>query len=129
MILLYDDRCYYCTKFAMLVSRMSSGIMPIGLYSREGMVLKRSFPDGVDADEMFWLIDGEYAYGGLYGLLRLARMIITKPRFRFKPNHYSASMKGCEDSNSCSITSRLYTLLTKGRKIILVNVDEGNDSR
>ncbi len=129
MILLYDDRCYYCTKFAMLVSRISSGIMPVGLYSSEGMVLKRSFPDGINADEMFWLIDGSYAYGGLYGLLKLVRTMVTKPRFRFKPNDYSTSMKECKNSNSCSITGRLYTLLTKGRKIMLVNVDDSNDSR
>jgi len=108
----------------MLVSRISSGIIPVGLYSNEGMVLKRSFPDGIDADEMFWLIDGPYAYGGLYGLLRLVRIMVTKPRFRFKTNDYSASMKECKNSNSCSITGRLYTLLTKGRKIMLVNVDD-----
>ncbi len=127
ILLLYDDRCYYCTKFAILVSRISSGIMPVGLYSSEGMVLKMNFPDGINVDKMFWLIEGPYAYGGLYGLLRLVRIMVTKPRFRFKLDDYSTNMKECKNSNSCSITSRLYTLLTKGRKIMLVNVDDSND--
>jgi len=78
-ILIYDNFCNSCTKFAK-VSRMLSRnrIYLIGHYTDEGQEIKsKIFPNGFDANTMFWMVTSKGAFGARSGLLPLASEIIT----------------------------------------------------
>lgn len=77
-VLLYDNDCGICTRFARLVENGSRGwVRPVGLHTREGVRIKVEFFTPTDRpDEMFWILFDEVAYGGRSGLLPLAREII-----------------------------------------------------
>ena len=77
-ILLYDNDCGICSRFAQLARRTSKGwIETVGLFTEKGARIKSVFfrpKDG--ADEMFWLLLGDTGYGGRSGLLPLVREIV-----------------------------------------------------
>ncbi|MCS7140614.1 MAG: hypothetical protein NZ888_00320 [Candidatus Nitrosocaldus sp.] len=83
-LLLYDDRCHHCTRFALLVHRLYAHIgyrvVLIGLYSVEGVRVKALLYEYCDPDAMFWLIHIDHgrieAYGGRVALCRLAIELI-----------------------------------------------------
>lgn len=82
-VMIYDDRCYLCTKFAKIISFIAKRKMLIvGHYSGFGIEIKSSiFPSNYDSTRMFWLVDKKTAYGGRAALLPLLSSIITsKPR-------------------------------------------------
>ncbi len=77
-LLLYDDKCYSCTKFARAASLLSRGwIRTAGhYYSQEAREAKTVvFPPGYEATKMFWLINKNGAYGARSGLLPVVREI------------------------------------------------------
>lgn len=77
-ILVYDNRCYLCVKFAKMIEFLTRGNMTIiGHYSETGIRLGKTIL-GELSTEMFWLIDEKIAYGGRSALLPLLRAIITK---------------------------------------------------
>lgn len=77
-MIVYDNRCYLCVKFAKIIQSISRGnITMIGHYSEFGINLRKTML-GESATEMFWLIDKKTAYGGRSALLPLLRVIITK---------------------------------------------------
>ncbi len=79
-LLIYDDRCYSCTKFARAASALSRGwIRTAGHYnSEEAKKAKQMvFPQSYDATRMFWLINKNGAFGARSGLLPLAREVAT----------------------------------------------------
>ncbi|HZD13112.1 MAG TPA: hypothetical protein VE177_06305 [Candidatus Binatus sp.] len=77
-ILLYDNDCSLCTRFARFTQRTSKGwVKPIGLFSQEGSGIKCGFFRPEDRpDEMFWILLDDVGYGGRSGLLPLLREII-----------------------------------------------------
>lgn len=77
-MIVYDNRCYLCVKFAKIIQSITRGnITMIGHYSEFGINLRKTML-GESATEMFWLIDKKTAYGGRSALLPLLRVIITK---------------------------------------------------
>jgi len=73
-ILIYDNFCHSCTKFAQ-VSRILSRnrIYLVGHYTNEGQQIKgKLFPNGFDANKMFWMVTSKGAFGARSGLLPLA---------------------------------------------------------
>jgi len=126
LILLYDNKCYYCSRFATLVAKLTANRLTlVGLYSKEGDELKVLFPKGINMYEMFWLIDGLYAYGGLYGLFKLLMVIITN-LLNINNNHMTMSIKyecSKHDYDGCRLSSRVYNLVTKRSKVKLSRVE------
>lgn len=77
-IMLFDNQCYLCTKFAKYVSFFARDkIMIVGHYSDFGKKIRNDFLDE-SALEMFWFISKKSAYGGRAALYPLIKTIITK---------------------------------------------------
>jgi hypothetical protein len=79
-LLIYDDKCYSCAKFARATSTLSRGWIRIAghYYSQEAIEAKSMiFPPGYDATKMFWLINRKGAYGARSGLPQLVREIAS----------------------------------------------------
>lgn len=79
-LVIYDDKCYSCTKFARAARALSRGWVRIvgHYYSEEATnVLEMVLPPGYDATQMFWIVNRSGAYGARSGLLPLAREIVA----------------------------------------------------
>ena len=77
-IVLFDNQCYLCMKFANTVNFFARGkITMVGHYSEFGEKIRKSVLDE-SALEMFWLIDQKRAYGGRAALLPLVKSILSK---------------------------------------------------
>lgn len=119
-LLIYDDKCYTCTKFARAASALSRGwIRTAGhYYSEEAKKAKQAvFPHDYDPTKMFWLINKEGAYGARSGLPRVA-MEIVAGWFRGGKNA-DAFAPACEYTGmSCyepsSVLRRLANMLSHG---------------
>lgn len=114
-LVIYDDQCYLCIKFAKVVNFLARGnLRLIGHYSTLGKQLRRSILDS-DALEMFWFINRETAYGGRAALLPLfnAIMHVNGKNQQFSIQEDCDS--GCK--NSKAIFLRSASLLTKSKKI------------
>ncbi len=77
-ILLYDNDCGICSRFAHIAERTSKGwIDTVGLFTKRGVRIKSDFfGPGDRPDDNFWLLVGDVGYGGRSGLLPLAREIV-----------------------------------------------------
>jgi len=80
-IIVYDNQCYLCVKFAKMIEFLTRGnLIIVGHYSELGVKLRKTIL-GESALDMFWLIDKKTAYGGRAALIPLLRVIIeTKSR-------------------------------------------------
>ena len=78
-LLIYDDKCFSCTKFANIARVLSGGYIRIAghYYSDEAIRAKSIvFPASYESTEMFWLINRNGAYGARCGLLQVIKEII-----------------------------------------------------
>jgi len=77
-ILLFDNQCYLCMKFAKTVNFFArSKITVIGHYSEFGKNIREEILDETALD-MFWLITKKRAYGGRAALLPLIKSILIE---------------------------------------------------
>lgn len=77
-LVIYDNRCYLCAKFAGIVGFLSGGRLPlVGHYTNLGKEIGDQAL-GSDALEMFWFVDGKTAYGGRAALIPLIMAIIRR---------------------------------------------------
>ena len=77
-IVLFDNQCYLCMKFANTVNFFARGkITMVGHYSEFGEKIRESILDE-SALEMFWFINHKRAYGGRAALLPLIKSILSK---------------------------------------------------
>jgi hypothetical protein len=79
-LLIYDDKCSSCTKFARAASTLSRGWIRIAghYYSEEAIEVRKTvFPEYYDPTKMFWLINKKGAYGARLGLVHLTKEIIS----------------------------------------------------
>ena len=79
-LLIYDDKCSSCTKFAKTANILSKGwIRTAGhYYSQEAIEARKLvFPPDFDATKMFWLINKGGAYGARSGLLPVIKEILS----------------------------------------------------
>jgi hypothetical protein len=125
-LLIYDDKCYSCAKFAKAASALSRGwIKTAGhYYSQEAKEAKEViFPPGYDATKMFWLVNRRGAHGARSGLLPLAKEIMMGI-FRGDGDASSVSAAACEYGSSTSMScytptnvfKRLAMLLSHGAR-------------
>ena len=79
-LLIYDDKCSSCTKFANIATTLSGGHIRIAghYYSDEAIRSKDMiFPKTFDPTGMFWLINKNGAYGARCGLIQVIKEIIV----------------------------------------------------
>ena len=117
-IVLFDDQCYVCIKFAIIVNFLARGkITMVGHYSNFGIKIRDEILDE-SALEMFWFIDKKRASGG-----RAALFPVVKSIFSTK----SRKTKFVQIDNICSddcksvkaVFVRSFTLITNSKKIDL----------
>ena len=117
-VMIYDNQCYVCIKFAKIISFFSKGkIMMIGHYSAMGEAIRENLLDD-SALKMFWFIDWKSAYGGRAALLPVLKTII------FSKNQQSPLMstnetcgERCKTING--VFFRSVSLLSNSKKINL----------
>lgn len=117
-IMVYDDLCYLCTKFAKIVNFLARGNLTIiGHYSNQGESIRNEILDD-SALEMFWLIDEKIAYGGRAAIFPLFRAIITsKNKKSINIKFESDCKQECKTVKSVFIRSA--SLLSNSKKIDL----------
>ena len=117
-IVVYDDQCYLCTKFAKMVNFLSRGNLTIiGHYSNEGEEIRNQILDD-SALEMFWIIDEKTAFGGRAALIPLIRAIITSKKKKSNNMKLKSNCKQeCKTVKSVFIRSA--SLLSNSKKIEL----------
>lgn len=116
-IIVYDNQCYLCIKFAKMIEFLSRGrFTMIGHYSDLGIKLRKTL--GESATEMFWLIDKKTAYGGRAALLPLLKaIIITK---HVKSNNTKVDVQCEQDCKTVkAVFIRSASLFSNSKKIDL----------
>ena len=79
-IMLFDNQCYLCTKFATFFDFfLRDKLTIIGHYSKIGEEIRKEILDETALD-MFWIINKDRAYGGRAALIPLIKLWATKRR-------------------------------------------------
>ena len=119
-VMIYDNKCYLCAKFAEIVNIFARGrLLIVGHYSDVGMKFKSEiFPQNYDSTEMFWFVDNKTAYGGRAALIPLILSILTskiKSSIRF--DIQSSCSLECKTPKAVFLRSK--SLFTNSKKIQL----------
>jgi predicted DCC family thiol-disulfide oxidoreductase YuxK len=117
-IVVYDNQCYLCVKFARFVDFFARGKMTmIGHYSDFGVKIRNEILDE-SALDMFWFIDKKRAYGGRAALFPLVKSIFSK---KTKNTSTMNIDKNCQQDCKTvkAVFLRSSSLLTNSRKIDL----------
>ncbi len=117
-IVVYDNQCYLCVKFARFVDFFARGKMTmIGHYSDFGIKIRNEilYESALD---MFWFIDKKRAYGGRAALFPLVKSIFSK---KTKNTSTMNIDKNCQQDCKTvkAVFLRSSSLLTNSRKIDL----------
>ena len=117
-IVLFDDQCHVCIKFATIVNFLTRGkITMVGHYSNFGIKIRDEILDE-SALEMFWFIDEKRASGGRAALFPLVKSIFStksrKTKFVQIDNICSDDCKSVK-----AVFVRSFTLITNSKKIDL----------
>ena len=117
-IVLFDDQCYVCIKFAIIVNFLARGkIAMVGHYSNFGIKIRNEILDE-SALEMFWFIDEKRASGGRAALFPLIKSIFsTKSRKSKFDQLNNICSENCKSTKTVFLRS--YTLITNSKKIDL----------
>lgn len=114
-LVLYDNQCYLCVKFAKFVNFLARGRLRIvGHYTDFGKKLREDILDS-SALEMFWYVDGKTAYGGRAGLLPLMSAIIRVNGSTGDLNIQESCDLDCKTTKAVFLRSA--SLLTNSKKI------------
>jgi len=117
-IVVFDNQCYLCMKFAKFVDFFARGKMTmVGHYSDFGIKIRNEILDE-SALDMFWLIDKKSAYGGRAALFPLIKLIFSK---KTKKSSTMRVDKNCQQDCKTvkAVFLRSSSLLTNSRKIDL----------
>jgi hypothetical protein len=117
-IVLFDDQCYVCIKFAIIVNFLARGkITMVGHYSDFGIKIRDEILDD-SALEMFWFIDEKIASGGRAALFPLIRSIFST---KSKKTKLTQMNNICSDECKSvkAVFVRSFTLITNSKKINL----------
>ena len=120
-LMIYDDKCYVCIKFAKLMNFLAKGkLRMIGHYTEFGEEIREEILEE-DALEMFWFIDKETAYGGRAAIIPLLSAILRVHGKKFNEMSIQESCDiGCKDS--LAVFFRSASLITHSRKIKISNL-------
>ena len=117
-IVVYDNQCYLCVKFARFVEFFARGKMTmVGHYSDFGIKIRNEILDE-SALDMFWFIDKKSAYGGRAALFPLVKSIFSK---KTKNSSTIRVDENCQQDCKTvkAVFLRSSSLLTNSRKIDL----------
>jgi predicted DCC family thiol-disulfide oxidoreductase YuxK len=117
-IVVYDNQCYLCVKFARFVDFFARGKMTmVGHYSDFGIKIRNEILDE-SALDMFWFIDKKRAYGGRAALFPLVKSIFLK---KIKNSSTLIVDENCKQDckTAKAVFLRSSSLLTNSRKIDL----------
>jgi len=117
-IVVYDNQCYLCVKFAKFVDFFSRGkITMVGHYSDFGTKIRNEILDE-SALDMFWFIDKKRAYGGRAALFPLVKSIFSK---KTKKSSTTRVDENCQQDCKTvkAVFLRSSSLLTNSKKIDL----------
>ena len=120
-LMIYDDKCYVCIKFAKLMNFLAKGkLRMIGHYTEFGGKIRKEILED-DALEMFWFIDKETAFGGRAAIIPLLSAILRGHGRKFNEVSIQESFDiGCKAS--LSVFFRSASLITHSRKIRISNL-------
>ena len=117
-IVVFDNQCYLCMKFAKCVNFFARGkITIVGHYSNFGAKIRDEILDE-SALEMFWFIDQKRAYGGRAALFPLIKSIISN---KIKRSSTMNLNENCEQECKTvkAVFVRSSSLLRNSKKIDL----------
>ena len=117
-IVVFDNQCYLCMKFAKFVDFFARGkITMVGHYSDFGTKIRNEILDE-SALEMFWFIDKKSAYGGRAALFPLVKSIFSK---KMKNSSTMRVDENCQQECKTvkAVFIRSSSLLTNSKKIDL----------
>lgn len=116
-VLIYDNKCYLCTRFARAANFLAGGrLCLVGHYTDLGEKLRDEILDS-SALEMFWFVDGRTAYGGRAALLPLIWSLLgSRSRTQYRED-LGSCQTGCRTVKSAFIRSA--SLLTHSKKITI----------
>jgi hypothetical protein len=119
-IMIYDDSCYYCSKFASIIKTLTrKRILILGQCSKLGLEVKSEiFPKDYDATRMFWFITDKVAYGGRSGIFPLLLFILRGKRDKPFPKD-EPLVYGTDCNTPKAFFMRIKTLLSNSDKIAL----------
>ena len=120
-LMIYDDKCYVCIKFAKLMNFLAKGkLRMIGHYTEFGGKIRKEILED-DALEMFWFIDEETAYGGRAAIIPLlsANLRVHGRKFNEVSIQESSDI-GCKDS--LAVFFRSASLITHSINIRISNL-------
>jgi len=114
-LVIYDNKCYLCIRFARVVSFLSRGrLLLVGHYTDLGERLRNQILDS-SALEMFWFVDGKTAYGGRAALVPLLSAIIHAKGE--KSENAETESCGTECRTAKAVFLRSASLLSNSKKI------------
>jgi len=117
-IVVFDNQCYLCVKFAKFVDFFSRGkITMVGHYTDFGVKIRNEILDE-SALDMFWFIDKKSAYGGRAALFPLVKSIFSK---KTKNSSTMSVDENCQQDCKTvkAVFLRSSSLLTNSKKIDL----------
>jgi len=119
-VLIYDDSCYHCSKFAGIIKTFAGKkILIVGHYTEIGKKIKAEiFPRDYDSTRMFWFVTDKVAYGGRAGVFPLLLSALTK-RPRKIPFKDVPLIYGNDCKTPMAFFMRTKTLLSNSQKIPL----------
>ena len=117
-LVIYDNQCYLCTKFAKVVNFLTRGkLILVGHYSSLGEKLRNEILDS-SALEMFWFVDGKTAYGGRAALGPLFNTILSSKGRKKGTLHLEESCD-TECKTAKAVFIRSASLFSNSKKIKL----------
>ncbi len=117
-IVLFDNQCYVCIKFAKFVDFFARGkITMVGHYSNFGIKIRNEILDE-SALEMFWFIDKKKASGGRAALAPLIKSIFSTKDRKMKFHQLdNICSEDCKSTKAVFVRSS--SLLRNSKKIDL----------
>ena len=119
-LVIYDDRCYLCSKFAGVVHIFARDkILIVGHYSDIGMKIKSEiFEHSYDSTRMFWFMTKKTAYGGRAAILPLFfNILIGKSRNHLDYDSSSSCSQDCKTPRAFFMRTK--SLFSNSKKIAL----------
>lgn len=117
-LVIYDDKCYLCAKFAKIVSVFArKKILVVGHYTDFGMKIKaKIFSDNYDSTKMFWFVSDKTAYGGRAAILPLISSIL-KPKIKHSIQYEIPTSCGTDCKTPKAVFLRTKSLFSNSEKI------------
>ncbi|MDQ4074278.1 MAG: hypothetical protein M3162_08260 [Thermoproteota archaeon] len=128
-LLIYDDKCSSCTKFARAASILSRQWIRIAghYYSKEAMDIKKMvFPSYYDPTKMFWLINKKTAYGARAGLLQVIKEIFVGNYKSMLKNSYTKTLE-VDEGIDCNYLNNKSCTSTKGSILRMIQMMKNSE--